>query len=83
MSCVTCNLKYLALTSWEEGQVITTDAQVRKLMSELRQGETLEVAGLRSGMGRKTAGKYARLSKLPSELKVGRGWMRWLGARCA
>jgi hypothetical protein len=58
----------------EEGEVITNDAQVRKLMEEFGKGATLEVAGLRAGMGRKTAGKYASLGKLPSELKEPRVW---------
>lgn len=58
----------------EEGEVITTDAQVRKLMEELGKGATREVAGLRAGLSRNTAGKYASLGKLPSELKEPRTW---------
>lgn len=54
--------------------MITRDAQVRKLMEELGKGSKLEVAGLRSGMGRKTAAKYAAVGKLPSELKEPRTW---------
>ena len=54
--------------------MITTDAQVKKLMEELQKGATQEVAGLRAGMGRKAAAKYARLGKLPSELKEPRTW---------
>jgi hypothetical protein len=63
-----------ALISGEGERVITTDAQVRKLMKEMGKGETLEVAALRAGMGRKAAGKYVALGKLPSELKGPRTW---------
>jgi Mu transposase, C-terminal domain len=58
----------------EEGEVITTDGQVRKLMEEIGKGVGLEVAGLRAGMGRKTASKYAKLGRLPSEQKEPRNW---------
>ena len=54
--------------------MITTDAQVKKLMEEIQKGATQEVADLRAGMGSKAAAKYARLGKLPSELKEPRTW---------
>jgi hypothetical protein len=54
--------------------VITTDAQVRKLMEELSRHGAIEKAALRSGMDPTTARKYVREGKLPSELKRGRDW---------
>ena len=54
--------------------MITTDAQVRKLMEELSRGKELGVAACRAGMGRKAAAKYRTLGKLPSELKGPRAW---------
>ncbi len=47
-----------------------TDNQWRKLMKNLGDGETLEVAALRSGMDVKTAGKYRGLGKSPCELRA-------------
>jgi hypothetical protein len=58
----------------EGGWVVTTDAQVRKLMEEIGKHGRLEVAAARSGMHRNTASKYRRLGKLPSEMKEPRGW---------
>lgn len=49
-----------------------TDNQVRKLKKYLSQGKTLEVSAARSGMDEKTARKYRRLDKLPSEIKADR-----------
>ncbi len=54
--------------------VQTTDAQVRKLMKEIRKTGMIGEAALRSGMSRNTAAKYVKLGKLPSELKVLRTW---------
>jgi hypothetical protein len=51
-----------------------TDAQVRKLMEEVRKHGNLSRAAMKADMDRKTAGKYARLGKLPSELKQPRTW---------
>lgn len=45
------------------------DAQVRKLMSELKKHGQLGRAALRAGMDRKTARKYRDEGKLPSEQK--------------
>lgn len=52
----------------------TTDAQVRKLMKEIRKTGKVERSALRSGMSRNTATKYLQLGKLPSELKSPRKW---------
>jgi transposase len=54
--------------------LITTDAQVRKLMEELTRHGSMEKAALRSGMDPKTARKYEGEGKLPSELKQQRDW---------
>lgn len=54
--------------------MITTDAQVRKLMEELRKHGKVGLAALRSGMSRNTAGKYKKLGRLPSELEKQRTW---------
>jgi len=54
--------------------VVTTDAQVRKLMEELSKGRTVEQASARASMHRNTGGKYRRLKKLPSELQPPRTW---------
>jgi hypothetical protein len=54
--------------------VQTTDAQVRKLMKEIRKSGNVGQSALRSGMSRNTATKYVKLGKLPSELKSPRRW---------
>lgn len=54
--------------------VVTTDAQVRKLMEELQKHGKLGLAALRSGMDEKTARKYRGEGKLPSEMKKVRDW---------
>ena len=52
-----------------------TDQQVRRLRRLERQGIAKEVAAARVGMDAKTAGKYRRLGKLPSEvLSMDRNW---------
>ena len=45
-----------------------TDAQVRKLMDEMRRHGKVKLSGLRAGMSRNTAAKYVDLDRLPSEL---------------
>ena len=47
---------------------MTTDAQVRKLMQEMEKHGKVGKAALRAGMDRKTARKYVKAGKLPSEL---------------
>ena len=49
-----------------------TDNQVRKLMKYLQEEKTLEAAAAKSGMDEKTARKYSKLGKLPSELNAER-----------
>src|SRR3954447_18307341 len=52
-----------------------TDPQVRKLRSLGRHGAAKELAALKAGMDPKTARKYRRLGKLPSEVKrMDRDW---------
>ena len=52
-----------------------TDQQVRKLRRLDGNGVPKEVAALRAGMDAKTARKYRRLGKLPSEVKpMDRDW---------
>ena len=45
-----------------------TNKQIGKLM-KLKKTDSQEVAGLKVGITRKTAGKYIGEGKLPSELK--------------
>jgi hypothetical protein len=52
----------------------TSDAQVRKLMKEMQKHGAVGLAADRSGMDRKTARKYVRAGKLPSELVEPRWW---------
>jgi hypothetical protein len=52
-----------------------TDPQVRKLRRLELQGTAKELAALKAGMDPKTARKYRRLGKLPSEVKrMDRDW---------
>jgi hypothetical protein len=48
---------------------MVTDQQVRKLMSLIPREKSLARAAAKAGMDEKTARKYRRLGKLPSELK--------------
>lgn len=52
----------------------TTDAQVRRLMEEMKKSGQKGVAAARSGMDRKTARKYLGSGKLPSEMRQPRIW---------
>ena len=52
---------------------MTTDRQVRRLRELLIRGETLSRAAWKTGMDRKTAGKY-RDGKLPSERARDHDW---------
>jgi hypothetical protein len=52
----------------------STDAQVRKLMEEFNKHGQVGRAALRADMDRKTARRYLREQKLPSELKQSRTW---------
>jgi hypothetical protein len=53
---------------------MVTDDQVRRLRRLLQSERTQELAAAKAGMDPKTARKYRRLGKLPSELKVPRAW---------
>ncbi len=46
-----------------------TDAQVKELRKQLQGGASLQRAALKSGMDRKTARKYRKADRLPSELR--------------
>jgi hypothetical protein len=52
----------------------STDRQVRKLMDEYQQHGHVGRAALRAAMDRKTARRYLRAGKLPSELGAPRAW---------
>ena len=52
----------------------TTDAQVRRLMEEMQKHGRIELAAMRTGMDRKTARKYVRAGKLPSEVRKPHIW---------
>ena len=51
-----------------------TDAQVRKLMEEMSKHGRIGRASMMAGMDRKTARKYYRLGKVPSQVEVTRNW---------
>jgi len=53
---------------------MVTDKQVRELRKLKQQGKPLCVSALKTGMDEKTARKYLRLGRLPSELKQPREW---------
>ena len=52
----------------------SSDAQVRKLMEEMSKHGRIGVAAMKEGMDRKTARKYVKAGKLPSEMKEPRTW---------
>lgn len=51
-----------------------SDAQVRKLMEEMTKHGRIGEASMKAGMDRKTAGKYVRAGKFPSEMTTARDW---------
>jgi len=53
---------------------MVTDCQVRLLMKLIKEDESLGVAAAKAGMDEKTARKYVRSAKLPSELKSPHAW---------
>lgn len=53
---------------------MVTDNQVRRLRKLMQTEKTLSLASAKAGMNEKTARKYNRLNKLPSELKVEHTW---------
>jgi hypothetical protein len=53
---------------------MVTDNQVRILVTTRKSGKTKAVAAAKAGMDEKTARKYLRLCKLPSDIKVEHTW---------
>jgi len=53
---------------------MTTDNQIRRLRRLMQTEKTLSTAAAKAGMDEKTARKYIRLKKLPSEMKVEHTW---------
>jgi len=53
---------------------MVTDRQVRSLMRYRKTEKTLQTAAAKAGMDEKTARKYVRLRRLPSELKKPHVW---------
>lgn len=53
---------------------MVTDCQVRLLMKLIKEDESFGVAAAKAGMDEKTARKYVRSTKLPSELKSPHTW---------
>jgi hypothetical protein len=51
-----------------------SDAQVRKLMDEMSKHGEVGKAAMKAGMDRKTARKYVKGQRLPSEMKTERTW---------
>jgi hypothetical protein len=51
------------------------DHEVKLYMSERRKGSSQQVAAARAGMSERTARKYERVGKLPSELKRPHTWV--------
>ena len=53
---------------------MVSDRQVRRLFMLIQQNETLSMAAAKAGLDVKTARKYRRLRRLPSELHKPRTW---------
>ena len=53
---------------------MVTDKQVRRLTEMAETGKTIKIASLKTGMDEKTARKYLKTGKLPSEVKVEHIW---------
>ena len=53
---------------------MTTDQQVRLLMSLIKKGLPLSTAAVKSGMSEPTARKYRAAGKLPSEMRAEHHW---------
>ena len=54
--------------------MITSDMKVRKLMKEYSLTNKIGLSALRADMDRKTARKYIKSEKLPSQMKIERTW---------
>jgi hypothetical protein len=64
----------MTLTKTNEGSVMKKDAEVMLYMRERHKGTTQQVAAARAGMSERTARRYERAGKLPSQLKRPRTW---------
>ena len=53
---------------------MVTDKQVRRLTQMVETGKTIKIASLKTGMDEKTARKYLKAGKLPSEVKLEHAW---------
>ena len=53
---------------------MTTDQQVRRLMTLIKQGVALSTAALKTGMSEPTARKYRAIGRLPSQVRRHRDW---------
>ena len=53
---------------------MVTDQQIRRLVSLMKTSSTFASAAAKSGMDEKTARKYLREKKLPSQMKKDHGW---------
>lgn len=53
---------------------MVTDYRVRILMKQINQSKILKTATAKAGMSEKTARKYRRLNKLPSQCKPIHDW---------
>src|SRR5215204_5681502 len=53
---------------------MVTDEQILRLRLALHKGMSLSLAAAKAGMDRKTAGKYRRLQRLPSEVRMEHTW---------
>jgi hypothetical protein len=53
---------------------MVTDQQVRRLFKIMNKEKTFVSAAAKAGMDEKTARKYRKLGKLPSEVKIERSW---------
>ena len=54
---------------------MVTDQQVRRLLKLVQTTKHFGIAAAKSGMDEKTARKYVKLGKLPSEIKVTHDWL--------
>src|SRR5258708_13529636 len=64
----------MTLTSNHEESVMKKDGEVMLYMRERHKGTTQEVAAARAGMSERTARRYEKAGKLPSQLKRPRPW---------
>ncbi len=61
---------------------MVTDNQVRRLFRLMESEKSFAVTAARAGMDEKTARKYRRLGKLPSELRREHDWRTSVIAEC-